>query len=182
MKIKLEDVNIRNTLIPGDLGYVIHLHGWLYGIEYGYGIEFETYVALGIYEFYKDYNPKKDRVWICEYNKKIIGFLLLMHRGSGTAQLRYFLIKPEFRGIGLGKKLMQLFIEHLHSCHYQVAYLWTTHELPAAASLYRRHGFKLTKEIKSTTFGKPLQEQRYDLIVSPDTSYFSERYGKEGIH
>jgi N-acetylglutamate synthase-like GNAT family acetyltransferase len=165
MAIKLEDISIRNTLIPGDLGYVIHLHGLLYRTEYGYGIEFETYVALGAYEFYKNYDPMKDRVWICEHNKKMIGFLLLMHRENNAAQLRYFIIKPEHRGIGLGKKLMALFMDFLHRCHYQSAYLWTTHELSVAAFLYRMHGFKLTEEVESTNFGKPLREQRYDLIV-----------------
>lgn len=165
MEIKLKDISIRNTLIPGDLGYVIHLHGLLYRIEFGYGIEFETYVAHGLYEFYKNHDPKKDRVWICEHQKRMIGFLLMMHREHDTAQLRYFLIKPEYRGIGLGKKLMELFIDFLHRCNYQAAYLWTTHELSAAASLYKRHGFKLTEEKESNAFGKPLREQRYDLIV-----------------
>lgn len=165
MEIQLEDINIRNTLIPGDLGYVIYLHGFLYGVEFGYGIEFETYVAHGLYEFYKNYDMKKDRVWICEHNKKMIGFLLLMHREYDTAQLRYFIIKPEYRGIGLGKKLMKLFIDFLKHCHYQRAYLWTTHELSVAAFLYKRHGFKLTEEKESNAFGKPLKEQRYDLLV-----------------
>ncbi len=165
MKIKLQDIGIRNTLIPGDLGYVIYLHGLLYGIEYDYGIEFETYVALGMHDFYKNYDSKKDRVWICEHNKRIIGFLLLMHRENNAAQLRYFLIRPECRGIGLGKKLMELFMDFLHRCHYRSAYLWTTHELAVAASLYKRHGFKLTEEKESTAFGKPLREQRYDFIV-----------------
>jgi peptidyl-dipeptidase Dcp len=165
VKIRLEDISIRTTVVPGDLGYVIHLHGSLYDTEYGYGVEFETYVALGLYEFYNNYDPEKDRVWICEHNKSIIGFLLLMHRDNDTAQLRYFLIKPEYRSIGLGKKLMALFMDFLNSCNYQLAYLWTTHELFAAASLYERHGFKLSEEKQSTAFGKPLREQRYDLVV-----------------
>ena len=108
MKIELEDIAIRNTLRPGDLGYVIHLHGSLYGAEFGYGIEFETYVAQGLCEFYREYDPTKDRVWICEHGRRMIGFLLLMHRRRDAAQLRYFLIRPEHRGIGLGKKLMEL--------------------------------------------------------------------------
>jgi peptidyl-dipeptidase Dcp len=165
VKIKLEDLSIRTTLIPGDLGYVIYLHGLLYGTEYDYGIEFETYVAYGLYEFYKNYDPEKDRVWICEHNRKIIGFLLLMHKEKDTAQLRYFLIHPEYRGIGLGKKLMDLFMEFLVMCNYKSAYLWTTHELSAAAYLYVKHGFKLTEEKQSAAFGKLLREQRYDLVV-----------------
>ena len=95
----------------------------------------------------------------------MIGFLLFMHRGSDSAQLRYFILRPEYRGIGLGKHLMQLFMKHLHECHCTSAYLWTTHELAAAASLYKRHGFTLTEEKESVAFGKPLREHRYDWKV-----------------
>ena len=163
--IEVEDIKIRNELVPGDIGYIIYLHGLLYSREYNHGILFETYVAKGLHEFYKNYDPVKDRVWICEHCNKIIGFLLLMHRKNNSAQLRYFLIKPEYRGIGLGKKLMELYIEFFNRCHYRSSYLWTTHELSAAASLYKRYGFKLTEEKESIAFGKPLREQRYDLIV-----------------
>lgn len=162
--MNVEDINIRTNLQSGDLGYVIHLHGKLYKDEYNYGIEFETYVAKGLHEFFQQYNPSKDRVWIAEHKNKIIGFLLLMHRKNNAAQLRYFLIEPEYRGIGLGKKIMDLFIEFLTNNNYQSAYLWTTHELTVAASLYMRHGFKMTEEKTTNSFGKTLKEQRYDLI------------------
>ena len=56
MDVRLEDVQIRNDLKPGDIGYV-SLHGILYGGEYGYGIGFETYVAAGLHEFYQAYDP-----------------------------------------------------------------------------------------------------------------------------
>ena len=87
-----------------------------------------------------------------------------MDRGV-TAQLRYFLIEPEYRGIGLGAKLLKLYMDFLRECGYQETYLWTTHELDKAAFLYRRLGFKLTEEKESTAFGKPLKEQRYDLVL-----------------
>ena len=165
-KTTLEDIRIRNDLRPGDLGYVIHLHGRLYGAEYGYGVAFEMYVADGLHEFYENYHRQKDRVWICEHHDQMVGFLLLMHRENNAAQLRYFLIEPEYRGIGLGKKLMDLYMEFFRSRGYQSSYLWTTHELDAAASLYKRHGFTLTEEKESTAFGKSLREQRYDLHLS----------------
>jgi len=142
------------------------MHGNLYATEYDHGIDFETYVAEGLLEFYKQYDPYKDRIWICAHYQKIVGFLLLMHRDNNAAQLRYFLIHPEYRGIGLGKKLMNLFMDFFHQCKYTTAYLWTTNELEAAASLYTRHGFKLTEEVDSTEFGKPLLEQKYELDVS----------------
>jgi peptidyl-dipeptidase Dcp len=161
----IENITIRTHLKPGDLGYVIYRHGKLYGDEYNYGISFETYVGAGMYEFYKNYNPDLDRAWVCEHDNKIVGFVLLMHRENKTAQLRYFYLEPEYRGIGLGKKLMDLYMEFLKEKGYQSSYLWTTHELYAAASLYTRHGFKLTDEKESIAFGKPLKEQRYDLLL-----------------
>ena len=163
--ISLDDISIRTELRPGDIGHVIGMHGALYGQEYGYGIQFETYVAKGLCEFYEKYDPKRNRVWICEHGNRIIGFLLLMDRGQ-AAQLRYFLIEPEYRGIGLGSKLLNLYMDFLHECGYRESYLWTTHELTAAAALYSRAGFKLTEEKESTNFGKPLREQRYDLILA----------------
>ena len=160
----LEDISIRTELRPGDIGYVIHMHGDLYKKEYDYGIQFETYVAKGLCEFYEKYNPQRNRVWICEHKGKMIGFLLLMDRNE-AAQLRYFLIDPDYRGIGLGAKLLDMYLDFLRECGYQRSYLWTTHELTTAAWLYKRVGFLLTEEKESSSFGKPLREQRYDLIL-----------------
>lgn len=160
----LNEVTIRTELRPGDIGYIIYMHGDLYGREYDYGIEFETYVAKGICEFYENYDQKTNRVWVCEHKGKIVGFLLLMNRGK-AAQLRYFLIDPEYRGIGLGSKLMNLYVDFMKERGYRKSFLWTTHELSAAAFLYKRAGFRLTEEKDSSAFGKPLKEQRYDLVL-----------------
>ncbi len=162
--VNIDDVRVRHDIRPGDLGYVIHLHGRLYGVEYGYGVAFEMYVAQGLREFYEQYDPAKDRLWLCEHGDRIIGSLVLMHRENNAAQLRYFLIAPEYRGIGLGSRLMKLYMNFLHERGYTSSYLWTTHEQETAASLYKRYGFVLTQEKESTSFGKTLKEQRYDLL------------------
>ncbi|MBX2915653.1 MAG: GNAT family N-acetyltransferase [Cyclobacteriaceae bacterium] len=158
----ISDIKIRTELQPGDFGYLVYLHGKLYSKEYQFGNVFESYVAESLLEFYKNYNPETNRVWVCEHDQKMIGFVALMNRGT-TAQLRYFIIEPAYRGIGLGKKLMELFMDFLKSCGYLGAYLLTTSELTTAASLYTRHGFIRTEEKYSTAFGKPLIEHRYEL-------------------
>ena len=166
MKPKLQDIAIRTELRPGDIGTVICQHGVYYGREHGFGIQFETYVALGLHEFYERYDSSRDRVWVCEHEGRMVGFLLVMHRPADAAQLRYFLVLPEYRGIGLGRKLMELFLQFVTERGYRSAYLWTVDELPVAAALYRRFGFRLTEEKPSMSFGKPLREQRYDLVVT----------------
>jgi peptidyl-dipeptidase Dcp len=168
MKPLLNEIVIRTRLLPGDLGFITWLHATLYQKEYGYGISFEAYVAQGLAEFYQHFDAQKDRVWVCEYGKVTAGFLLLMHRDKEAAQLRFFLLQPEFRNIGLGKKLMQLFMEFLETAGYRSAYLWTTHEQEAAAALYKKFGFVLQEERPSTAFGKPLTEQRYEFFFPSD--------------
>ena len=162
--VDINDISIRTDLRSGDIGYVTYLHGILYQQEYGYGIEFESYVAAGLSEFYREYDPARSRVWVCEHVSKIIGFLLLMDRGE-AAQLRYFLIHPDYRGLGLGRKLMGLYMEFLYQCGYTSSYLWTTNELATAASLYQKHGFRLAEEKQSSAFGKPLVERKYELVA-----------------
>lgn len=163
MNYQFKNITIRTELRPGDLGYIVYLHGSMYGEEYQYGISFETYVAKGMYEFYSQYDPDKDRVWICEDNGHIIGFLLGMHRDEQTVQLRFFILLPGYRGMGLGKKLMELFMEYLREKKYNRCYLWTTNQQATAAFIYKRLGFALTEEKPSNDFGIELVEQRYDL-------------------
>lgn len=159
--ISIEDISIRTTLRPGDIGYITFLHGQLYQREYGFGIPFEVYVAKTLAEYVEQYNVATNRFWICEHESRIVGCIALMNRGS-EAQLRYFLILPEYRGIGLGKKLMSLYMDFLHQCNYKKSYLTTTDELHAAASLYEAHGFRLTEQKETTGFGKKLIENKYE--------------------
>lgn len=163
-KLTQEDVTIRTEIKPGDLGFVIHRHGSMYAEEYNHGVSFEVYVAQGISEFYQNYDSKKDRVWICEHNGKIIGSLFLQHRKNRTAQLRYFYLENEYRGLGLGRLLMELFMGFYNQCGYTSSYLWTTDELETAAALYSKYGFSITEESPTNSFGKELVERKYELI------------------
>jgi GNAT superfamily N-acetyltransferase len=161
-----DDVTIRTDLRPGDIGMVVHLHGRLYAEEYGYGLGFESYVAEGLHELVSRWDPALDRAWLCEHEGSMVGMLFCMHRPGNAAQLRYFLLRPDYRGRGLGKRLMELFMEHVKAAGYGSVSLWTVNELPAAASLYLRHGFTLVEEKPGAAFfNKPLTEQRYELIL-----------------
>ena len=162
-RIRPEDISIRTELRPGDIGFITYLHGSLYHKEYGYGLSFEAYVAKGMAEFYEHFDSQRDGLWICEHGNTVVGFLVLMHRERNTAQLRFFFLLPEYRGMGLGKRLMELFFEHLRRQGYTGAYLWTTEEQREAAVLYKKYGFERTEEKTSVSFGKELLEQKYEF-------------------
>jgi ribosomal protein S18 acetylase RimI-like enzyme len=161
--MRLEDITIRHELRPGDLGYVIHRASKIAEQENNYGVEFEAYVAGGLLEFYKNYDAKKDYIWVCEHDRRIIGFLLLVHRENNAAQLKNFYLEPEFRGVGLGKKLMNQFVSVLKERRYTSSYLWTTNEQQTAVALYERLGYVLTEEKESSAFGRPAVEQKFEL-------------------
>ncbi|PUZ23453.1 GNAT family N-acetyltransferase [Chitinophaga parva] len=163
--LPLSDIHIRTTLQPGDLGYIAYLHGQLYSRENGYGLSFEAYVLDGLKDFAKAYDPAADRIWMCEHAGTIIGFLVAQHR-EDAMQLRYFLFQPAYRGMGLGKRLVQLFLDFMKEKGSTHAYLWTTEEQHAAIALYTRFGFRLTEERSSDTFSKPILERRYDLSLA----------------
>ena len=156
-------IKIRNELKPGDLGMIIHLHGDMYFKENAYTLIFEAYVAKSIFEFYQQFDPALDRVWVCEDQGKMIGFLSLVHRPENAAQLRFFFLLQDYRGMGLGSFLMEQFMAAYHELGYTSAYLWTTEEQLTATALYKKHGFQLTEEKPSDAFGKSLVEQRYVL-------------------
>jgi Acetyltransferases len=160
------EVSIRTELRPGDLGLVLFRHGALYAQESGFTLRFEAYVAKTIAEFAECYDPATDRVWVCEHGERMVGFLLAMKRGEGEAQLRYFLVEPEFRGAGLGRKLLGLFLGFMREKGYTKAYLWTTNEQEKAIGLYESIGFRLAEEKASEAFGRSLVERRYDLDLA----------------
>jgi peptidyl-dipeptidase Dcp len=157
-------VTIRTRLEPGDLGYIAYLHGCIYAEEFGYGLHFENYVLDALHEFAKAYDPAKDGIWVCEHEKKKVGFMVAAHR-EDSIQLRFLILLPEYRGSGLGKRLMDSFIAFMHDRGYRRAYLWTTSEQQAAISMYERYGFRLTEEKESRAFDKLLMERRYELSI-----------------
>lgn len=169
-------VTIRSKLEPGDLGYIAYLHGRLYAEEFGYGLYFEKYVLGALHEFANAYDPAKDRIWVCEHEKKKVGFLVAAHREDtarredtalreNTVQLRFLILLPEYRGMGLARRLMDLFIVFARERGYRKAYLWTTNEQETAISLYERYGFYLSEEKESKAFDKLLVERKYELSL-----------------
>lgn len=162
--VALDDIVIRNELLPGDIGYVTYLHGLIYSREFGYGLDFESYVAKGLHDFFENFEAGRDAVWVCEHGSKIVGFLSLMNHGE-VAQLRYFIIDPDYRGLGLGQKLMDHYMDFLHKTGYTSTYLLTSSDLGAARHLYQKYGFELVEEIDAESFEKPDVLQKYQLKI-----------------
>jgi N-acetylglutamate synthase-like GNAT family acetyltransferase len=158
MKVGIDQISIRTSYQPGDIGFITYLHGRLYE----FGQSFEAYVSETLGSFYKTLNAEKERMWIAEHDGKIIGTIAVKNT-NGVAQLRYFLIHPDYRGIGLGKKLMDLFIGFIKDVGYTSSFLLTEKQLETAVGLYKRYGYTYVAS-NTTDFG--LVEMRYELEMS----------------
>ena len=155
-------IKIRHNFKPGDIGKIIHLHGHLYDIEYGYDSSFEGYVAEYLVEFASKINDR-EKIWIIEKNNEIRGSMAIVEHSNSEAQLRWLLLHPDIRGQGLGKKLMDDAIEYCRAKKYSSIFLWTEDLLEPATRLYISKGFQLTEEKTHKLWGAELTEQRYDL-------------------
>ena len=156
---------VRSNIKPGDIGYLVYLHGILYAQEYDLDFTFEGYVAAGLGEFAKSYDEGKDRLWIAEADGRVVGSIAIAGLPDQTAQLRWFLVHPEVRGKGLGRKLLSEALAFCRERGFRSVFLWTISELKEAAHLYRQAGFQRTEQKTHIIWGGTRTEERYDLSL-----------------
>jgi GNAT superfamily N-acetyltransferase len=159
-------MQIRTGLRPGDLGYVIYLHGVLYANEYNLDHTFEGEVAAKMGDFAKQFDPNKDFFAVAEDDEKIVGSIAIHGLGEGRALLRWFLLHPAARGKGLGKRLFNDALNFCRERGFHTVNLWTISELTTAAHLYRQAGFQVIEENTREFWGGKRTEQRYELKLS----------------
>jgi len=144
---------------------VVALHGLLYAKEYGYDRTFEAYVAGGLAEFAQRFRADRDRLWLTEAGGQLIGSIAIVGRPKRSAQLRWFLVHPEYRGRGLGTRLMRAALRFCDDRRYGLVFLWTTSELEEAARVYTRFGFAKTQSKTHQIWGQHVTEERYERVL-----------------
>ena len=162
-KILPNGAKLRWDFRPGDMGAVVRLHGVLYHQEYGYDRTFEAYVAAGLAEFALSAHSDQSRLWLLEAKEMTAGSIAIVNRSLREAQLRWFLIHPDFRGTGLGRVLLDEALQFCRDQEYEKIYLWTLKHLLTATHLYTSAGFQKTEEKTHSLWGKWITEERYDL-------------------
>jgi N-acetylglutamate synthase-like GNAT family acetyltransferase len=158
-------IQIRTQLEPGDVGYIIYLHGMLYAREYELDHTFEGYVAERLGQFAKQYDPSKDYFAVAEQDGRIVGSIVIDAQDDQTAMLRFFLLHPHARGRGLGHQLMNEALVFCREHAFKQVFLWTITELKAAIHLYKQAGFECTERKTHEVWGALRTEERYDLVL-----------------
>ncbi|MFD8755695.1 GNAT family N-acetyltransferase [Kitasatospora sp. NPDC059577] len=160
---------VREALRPGDLGAVAALHGVLYTREYGMDETMEAYVAAGMAELVlarvRERDAAPGRLWVAELDGRVVGAtgLVRSEERPGWGQLRWVLLDPAARGLGLGRRMLETALVEARARSYEGVLLWTVAGLDAAHHLYAKAGFEVTVSRPAHKFGLDTVEQRMDL-------------------
>ncbi len=157
------DVILRDLEI-GDAGWLIQQHAELYARDEGFDHSFEALVAEILADFIRHRDPAFERAFIACRGSVRLGSVFCVRSGvAGVAKLRLFLLRPEARGLGLGKRLLQACMAFARDRGYRKMMLWTHESHHAACALYARSGWRCTASKPVRSFGVDLVEQSWEI-------------------
>ena len=167
-----EPSSIREQRV-GDLGWAFYRQAAVYKREFHYNDAFEAHVCRGLSPFLETYEPKKDHLWVGELGGQPVGFIAVQHVANrpGWAQLRWFFVERKARGHGLGSRLLEKAIAFCKKFGYKGIFLWTVSDLDSARQLYKKFGFRLTREEKEACSWAPwAREQCWELNYQSESA------------
>ncbi|WP_170422037.1 GNAT family N-acetyltransferase [Ruegeria arenilitoris] len=158
----MEEIRIR-PFRATDAPWLVEQHDRLYQRDEGFDDTFALLVERILAEFVASHDPRRECGWIAEQAGARLGSIFCVALDDHTAKLRLFLLLPEARGQGLGKRLLQTCMAFARSAGYREMALWTHESHRAACGLYRASGWQLTGSKKVHSFGVDLVEQSWKI-------------------
>ena len=160
----MADVILR-AFEAGDLRWLVDQHRQLYSRDEGFDASFAVLVQQILEDFLEDHDPVREFGWIAARGDDRLGSIFCVSAGDQTAKLRLFLLAPDARGQGLGKRLLQTCMDFARASGYREMELWTHESHRAACALYVMFGWQLIDSKPVHSFGVDLVEQswRVDL-------------------
>ena len=160
LTIATTDLNIR-PYQASDIEYIIDRQLSLYETERSFTSDiWKKYLTQGVLALYESYDADRDCTFILECNNNPSGCIAITHAGERTAQLRYFFLEPELRGLGAGSKLLNMALNFCQEKKYTHVFLWTVSAQEKARYLYKKAGFHITETKKNEDWGTPVLEEK----------------------
>ena len=106
-----------------------------------FDLEKETYADFDLKNIKDVYGGNRDMFLVAIIGHTIIGTIAVKEDDHNSALLRRIFVSSEFRGIGLGKKLIVKAIEFCEKKDYGVINFCSTDKMKAANNLCKRNGF-----------------------------------------
>ena len=110
--------------------------------EYGLGWEADG-ADRDVLEVEEFYLKTGGEFWVIEYQNQIIGTgaYYPIQRGEKAVEIRKMYILPKFRGLGLGKYLLQMLENTILENGFEQIWIETASVLKEAVQLYERNGY-----------------------------------------
>lgn len=151
---------------PGDLGWIVSMHGSVYAEEYGWDISFEALVAGVAKEFIEKFDPKHEGCWIAEVDGRRVGSVCLVRKSATVGKLRLLIVDPSARGLKVGTRLVDECLRFARRVGYKKVTLWTNSILDAARHIYEQAGFeKVETGPVEHVFGQDLVFETWELTL-----------------
>ena len=144
-----------------DRDWLVARHGLLYARDEGFDASFERLVGEVVDDFLARHDPTCERGWIAHAGERRLGSIFCVRHDARTAKLRLFLLEPEMRGRGLGRRLLITCMSYAEASGYAGMRLWTHESHRAACGLYRATGWRLESSVPVRSFGRDLVEQSW---------------------
>lgn len=146
-----------------DIDFVINGQLALYATEYGFNSPvWNDYLTGGVQDFVRQFDCARDCMYIAEREGIPCGCIAITHTEDRTAQLRFYFMEKKFRGMGAGRRLIDLAIGFCREAEYERVFLWTFSTLDAARHLYTGMGFLITDTQVNNEWGKPILEEKWE--------------------
>lgn len=150
-----------------DITYVIDRQLSLYETERQFTTKaWKDYLTQGVWQLVEKFDPQKDCILILECDESPSGCVAITHTEDCVAQLRYFFLEPELRGLGAGTGLLNAALDFCRQKKYNCVFLWTVSAQESARALYEKAGFRITERVPNESWGVPVLEEKWELELS----------------
>ncbi|AUB55057.1 GNAT family N-acetyltransferase [Methanobacterium subterraneum] len=159
----MENLEIR-PFTAEDVDFIIYGQLELYEKEYGFTSDiWKGYIKDGVHELVNKFDNEKDCIYILEHHGVPSGCSAIKHVDEMTAQFRFLFLDSKIRGLGLGRKLLDMSIDFCKENEYKRVFLWTFSTLQAARYLYKNKGFTITETKENNEWGTPILEELWEI-------------------
>lgn len=119
----------------------------IFGGEFGFLDSAHDFARQAVREFCRAFRRDRDFMLVAKKDGKFIGTITLMGEEDGRARLRFLILEPDMRGVGLGKKILSTAMEWAKDMGYTHIWLTTHSVLERAVNMYKSMGFEKTGEV-----------------------------------